>query len=139
MPEPLRRAISSGDAQDVFRAATSDAARSTASTRSTRALRPLAPDVLADAVEAQNAAFGAERSARRASAALARGAAAVVTGQQVGLFLGPLYTVYKAATAIRVARALARGDAAARSCRSSGCRPKTTTSPEIASCAYRVR
>jgi bacillithiol synthase len=58
-------------------------------------------------VRAQQAAFVASpaRDAHLASWAEGR-AAVVVTGQQVGLFLGPLYSFYKAASAVAVARAL---------------------------------
>lgn len=72
-----------------------------------RAAQPLSPRVRA-ALEAQNARYGPSPARAAALEALASGAAAVVTGQQVGLFLGPLFTLYKVASAVRVARALAR-------------------------------
>jgi len=54
----------------------------------------------------QNAAFGASAAAMSNLEELERGAVAVVSGQQVGLFGGPAYAVYKALTAIRLAEEL---------------------------------
>ena len=70
-----------------------------------RTSRPLAPEVLRVLV-AQNAGLAPSPAREAHLAALGRGAAAVVTGQQVGLFLGPLYTIYKAASAVVLARVL---------------------------------
>jgi bacillithiol synthase len=58
----------------------------------------------------QNRLLGADSATEQGLDRLAAGAAAVVTGQQVGLFGGPSYSFYKALTAARLARELtARG------------------------------
>jgi bacillithiol synthase len=92
-----------GDARAVFEGHFRDADdRRRAVKRAVRSLSPRVADILA----AQNAAYAPSAARLQHLAALRRGCAAVVTGQQVGLFLGPLYTIYKAASAIAVARAL---------------------------------
>ena len=54
----------------------------------------------------QNRIFGGDDASNRNLDRLRDGAYAVVTGQQVGLFGGPAYSIYKALTAIHVAREL---------------------------------
>jgi bacillithiol biosynthesis cysteine-adding enzyme BshC len=61
-------------------------------------------DRLAAALREQNRELGADETAIEAIDRLAKGALAVVTGQQVGLLGGPLYTLYKALTAVALAR-----------------------------------
>jgi bacillithiol biosynthesis cysteine-adding enzyme BshC len=60
--------------------------------------------LLADALYAQVTAFGGGEAALANVEKLRSGASAVVTGQQVALFGGPLLTLLKAATAIRKAQ-----------------------------------
>lgn len=59
---------------------------------------------IADLLDEQNRSFGASPATLANIARLRAGAAAVVTGQQVTLFGGPLFTLLKAATAIRKAK-----------------------------------
>lgn len=59
---------------------------------------------LAGILRQQNKALGADEKALGTIDLLAKGALAVVTGQQVGLLGGPLYTLYKALTAVELAR-----------------------------------
>ena len=54
----------------------------------------------------QNETFGGDEHTFRNLDRLRDGAVAVVTGQQVGLFGGPAYSVYKALTAVHLAREL---------------------------------
>lgn len=62
---------------------------------------------LTDALARQNAAFAASPAAREAIDVLRQpDTLAVVTGQQPGLLTGPAYTVYKAISAISLARRL---------------------------------
>src|SRR5271157_5143033 len=59
---------------------------------------------VADALEKQNRAWGASEATLRNIERLREGAFAVVTGQQVGLFGGPLMSLFKIASALALAR-----------------------------------
>jgi bacillithiol biosynthesis cysteine-adding enzyme BshC len=82
----------------------------TASAYSTRwmtappVLPPAHRATLGDLLEQQNRSFGASDAVFQNIARLRNGAGAVVTGQQVTLFGGPLFTILKAATVIRKAK-----------------------------------
>jgi bacillithiol synthase len=67
-------------------------------------LPPAHRAALCDLLEQQNRSFGAGDAVFRNIARLREGAGVVVTGQQVTLFGGPLFTILKAATAIRKAK-----------------------------------
>jgi bacillithiol synthase len=61
---------------------------------------------LAEILRVQNRKFGSDASVEAALDRFASGAVAIVTGQQVGLFSGPSFTIYKALTALRMAQEL---------------------------------
>lgn len=61
---------------------------------------------IAEILEAQNRAWGASPKTLRQIERLRAGAAAIVTGQQVALFGGPMFSLYKALTAVKVAQEL---------------------------------
>jgi bacillithiol synthase len=63
---------------------------------------------VADVLRAQNVLFGSSEETEKCIDRLSKGAVAVVTGQQVGLFGGPAYAFYKALTAIQAAQILSR-------------------------------
>ncbi len=68
---------------------------------------------VADILERQNRTWGAGQKARENLERFRQGAAAVVTGQQVGLFGGPLFSALKALTAVRLAMQASAARAAA--------------------------
>lgn len=62
-------------------------------------------------LERQNKDFGASDKTLANIARLRNGASAVVTGQQVGLFGGPMFAIYKALTTVKLAEEATAGGA----------------------------
>ena len=64
---------------------------------------------VADILERQNKSWGASGKTLANLDRLRHGAAVVVTGQQVGLFGGPMFAIYKALTAVKLAEEATAG------------------------------
>jgi bacillithiol biosynthesis cysteine-adding enzyme BshC len=64
---------------------------------------PLRRELVAGALERQNRGWNASARTLENIARLRAGAGAVVTGQQVGLFGGPTFAIYKALSAVKLA------------------------------------
>ena len=64
---------------------------------------------VSDILERQNRAWGASSKTLTNIDRLRRGALAAVTGQQVGLFGGPLFAIFKALTAVKLAEQATAG------------------------------
>ena len=71
-------------------------------------LDPQVRRTVVEVLREQNRAFGADATTQQNIERLAAGAVAIVTGQQVGLFSGPAYTLYKALSAIAAAEELTK-------------------------------
>ena len=79
---------------------------------------------VADVLERQNREWEGSQATLASIERFRAGAVAVVSGQQVGLFGGPFYSILKAASALQLASESRPG--ASMPCRSSGWRPRIT-------------
>ncbi len=101
-------AAGSGTAARFFSVAPGDLATAAAAAAGSRPGTASLPAAVAEAlVDHQRRCDGDELAAANAEVLTAGRAACIVTGQQAGLLGGPVYTAYKIATAVRLARHVA--------------------------------